>query len=167
MRYRQALFCIFIVSGLSACGDRSNSVTAERTDPVKTGSSVSPVATLKEVVANDNCGINSPLPGTDVDKSKILPVWGYAINRTNWTIPESVSIRVSSMSGDHHVVVPAKRGARKDVADALGKPELENSGFGAEADLSSLPAGAYMVSVLQIIDGKTSVCNSALPIALK
>jgi hypothetical protein len=110
MRYRQALFCIFIVSGLSACGDRSNSVTAERTDPVKTGSSVSPVATLKEVVANDNCGINSPLPGTDVDKSKILPVWGYAINRTNWTIPESVSIRVSSMSGDHHVVVPAKRG---------------------------------------------------------
>jgi hypothetical protein len=167
MRVQLALFVLFMSAMLSGCKDNASSVTTGKSDTVTTERSKLPTHAVEEVVANDNCGINAPTPGSEVDRSKSVSIWGYAMNKKDWTLPDPVTIRISSLHGNERIVLPAKRSARKDVADAFDRPEIENSGFGVEADLSALPAGAYMVSVLQVIEGKTFVCNSALPINLK
>lgn len=169
MKVNNLLLSAAVVLTMAACGPKPTS--EPDVSAVESLAEAKPVESaavaLVEVVANDNCGINAPTPGAEFDKAKILSVWGYAFDKSNWTVPVAVTVRVASLEDDQKVVVPASRGSRKDIADALNHPEIENSGFGAEVDVSILPAGSYMVSVLQEIDGKAYVCNNPLPISLK
>ena len=92
----------------------------------------------------------------------MLPAWGYVYDSEAGTIPLSVTLRISSPEAVV-MTVPAIRGRRPDVAAAFGRPELEESGFGAEMDIASLSPGQYTFSVVQELDAKRIVCESSGP----
>ena len=117
---------------------------------------------LPEIVVNEGCGINSPEPGKSYDRTVMLPAWGYVYDSEAGTIPLSVTLRISSPEAVV-MTVPAIRGRRPDVAAAFGRPELEESGFGAEMDIASLSPGQYTFSVVQELDAKRIVCESSGP----
>ncbi|WP_284449609.1 hypothetical protein [Pseudoxanthomonas mexicana] len=179
MDKKSVLFIVAASMGIASCGGPSDKgvdsspVVAESPDAEKAPdaavSASSDAPAVEEVVANDYCGINAPTPGAEYAKQKPLSVWGYAFDKANWTIPGNVSIRVSPVlpEAGNAVTVAASRGSRPDIAAALNRPELTESGFGAEVDVSQLPEGSYVVAVLQEVDGKVYVCNNPLPITLK
>lgn len=167
------LTSIMIVTlGLAACNGGSD--TTPRPDSSAAddrNSSASEVETaavaMEEVVDNESCGINAPQPGGVFPKSAKFPVWGYAFDRSSGSLPADVSVRMTAMSSGKAAVFKAARGNRPDVVEKLGKPELLESGFGVEIDVTGFEPGQYIVSVLQVVDGKYLVCNNPLPITLK
>jgi hypothetical protein len=121
---------------------------------------------LPEIVVNEGCGINSPEPGKSYDRTVMLPAWGYAYDADGGTIPSNVIVRISSPEAVA-MTVPAIRGKRPDVATAFGRPELEESGFGAEMDIAALSPGQYTFSVVQELDAKRIVCESSGPFTVR
>jgi len=173
MRYMYTFLFMVAASVLLACNKAEQatpSPSGQTTLPAASKSVPQPVAVApatSEVIANDNCDINAPKPGGTFDRTEKLAVWGYAFDKSTWAVPPAVSIRIASLHADDKLTVLATRGARRDVAEAFKRRELENSGFGIEVDVAALAPGSYLVSVLQEIGGKVYVCNSPLPIAFK
>ena len=135
-------------------------------NPSVSTSSAAINADLPEVVNNDNCGIDAPKSAGSYSRNQNLPIWGYAYDASTGEIPSKIFVRVSALDSNETIVFPAARGIREDVAVALKRPELKASGFGVEANVASLSAGRYVVSVLQEVNAKYLVCNIALPITL-
>lgn len=155
-------------SGIAETSGQRPDATVEAVElPVsKSATDKLPDIALPEEVNNDNCGINAPLPGAAYSRSEKLAIWGYAFDMSTNRIPPKITIRISALDSDAMLLFPAVRGTREDVAEALKRPELKDSGFGVEADVASLSPGRYLVSILQEADGRNLVCNSALPITL-
>ena len=91
-----------------------------------------------------------------VNKKNKLSVVGWAANVKAVTIPPTVIIQLTSSSGNNSFYAVATRIAskkRQDVADYFKNPKLENSSYQLDADISSIPQGQYLISILQS-DGK-------------
>ncbi len=152
-------------SDVSRTSDKVPEAGVETSEPSVTEAATIDAA-LPETLKNDNCGIDAPIPGGTYPRSQKLAVWGYAFDMSTSQIPTKVTVRIRGLDSNEMLIFPASRGVRDDVAEALKRPELKGSGFGVEADIASLSSGRYLVSVLQEVDGKNLVCNSALPITL-
>jgi hypothetical protein len=172
---RSSLICFVTIAAVVAAGcgrdDEKNAVAdvSKKNDVpvnVQQEKAAHVPAELPEVVVNDGCGINSPEPGKSYDRTVFLPAWGYAYDADGGTIPSKVTLRITS-SNAVAIVVPAVRGNRHDVAIAFGRPELEESGFGAEVDITSLSPGQYTFSVIQELREKRIVCNSSAPFTVR
>jgi hypothetical protein len=90
-----------------------------------------------------------------VSKKNTLSIVGWAANIKADTIPTIVIIQLTSISGNNSFYASATRIASKrpDLADYFKNPKLENSSYQLDADISSIPQGKYLISILQS-DGK-------------
>lgn len=170
MRFSHCIFLVSVSLFAIAC-ERSESTQdpsspAHTADAPEQASAADLLPALQEVVRKDSCSFNAPAPDARVITGKPLPVWGYAFDPDSALVPADVWVRLTPLSGGQAISIRAKRGAREDVAAALRRPELLNSGFGAEIDLQGLPPGKYSVAVLQRVDGKYLLCESPAPIVL-
>jgi hypothetical protein len=118
------------------------------------------------IAADDYCGVNAPIAGTDFDRKAGLSPWGWAFDRSSGKVIEKISIQIISDDNKIGITAPLTRSSRPDVAKAFGRPELENSGFIGSIDVNSLPAGVYRVSIVQRDAAKTYVCTSPSKITL-
>lgn len=167
MKSKVAVFAGTLVLSLAGCQNAEAPAQASAQAEVSASAAAQAPATAPEVVVAKDCGINAPAPGGTFDRTSKLSVWGYAINSDTSTIPPNVAVRIQALDGAHGITLEARRGERPDVAEALQNPALTGSGFGVEADVSTLPEGEYVVSVLQPDGDKVRVCNNPLPITLK
>lgn len=173
MHLRYLMTTTLAVLSLAACdagsGAASRPDAAEKAADAPTAAVPAAPAdpAREEVVDNDSCGINAPQPGGVFPRSAKFPVWGYAFDTRGGAIPDEVSVRLTALNADKTAVFKAQRGSRPDVAVKLDRPDLAESGFGAEVDVTGFEPGQYVVSVLQVVDGKWLVCNNPLPITLE
>lgn len=172
MRFRYCFLSLIAISLVASCGkdQPARQMPEATTPPVDDIGQATPGAAALpsrlEIVRNDSCSFNAPESGAQVLREHSLAVWGYAFDPDSNQIPDAIWIRLTSLTDGNVIAVPAQRGAREDVAAALGRPELLNSGFGVEMDVRKFSPGAYRVSVLQKVGNNYLVCESPGQITL-
>ena len=98
------------------------------------------------------------------DKARVK-LHGWAGNVPAGTSPKQVFVE---FEGPSKVYVQATHGIKRpDVADALKKPGLVDTGWVAYADLSDAAAGAYKVRIIQVEVQSGLVCDSNKSIVIK
>jgi len=109
---------------------------------------------------NDQPAKDAPIS----DKARVK-LNGWAGNVPAGTSPQQVIVE---FEGASKVYVQATHGIKRpDVAAALKKPGLADTGWVAYADLSEAAAGAYKVRIIQV-EGQTGlVCDSNKSIVIK
>lgn len=119
---------------------------------------------LPNACALDIVNDQSPKDASIPDKAKIK-LFGWAGNVPAGTSPKQIFVE---FEGPSKVYVQAVHGIKRpDVADALKKPGLVDTGWVAYADLSEMAAGTYKVRIIQVEGQSGLVCDSKHSIAIK
>lgn len=115
---------------------------------------------MKDFASNNSCSLDSPVAGTTVMSNVPFEPWGWAYNVVADTLPKDVTLQIINAKNDVVLTSPVTRAPRPDVAKALGKPDLTNSGFVAKLDISKLEAGTYSIKVIQQEGNSRYNCSS-------
>ncbi len=116
---------------------------------------------------NDYCSVNAPIGEAAFNTQTALRPWGWAFDRASGTIPAKIFMQLVSEDKKVSVMAPLTRSSRPGVAKAFGNPKLEMAGFVGNIDVSSLPSGTYVVSIVQKDGVNTFVCTSPSKIQLQ
>ena len=119
------------------------------------------------ISANDYCGINGPVAGSDFDRKTELKPWGWAFDLSTGKIPEKIVMQIISDDNKNGITSVLTRSSRPDVAKSFGKPEVDRAGFEGKIDVSTLAAGAYQISVVQYSPDRIYICKGPSKIVLK
>lgn len=102
---------------------------------------------------------------SEVANKENVRLSGWAGDVENGTSPQVVYLQLDGPQG---LYVRAARGTqRPDVATHFSKPGLADAGWNANVDLSAMPAGAYKVRVIQLVEGGAIACDTVRSIVLK
>lgn len=101
---------------------------------------------------------------TVTDKTKVK-LQGWAADATQGLLPQQVYLE---LEGAQKMWVRAVTGTdRPDVATHFKNPQLQNAGWSAFANLSTLPAGTYTLRVVQIMnDHSETLCETQRKLVL-
>jgi hypothetical protein len=95
-----------------------------------------------------------------------LSVTGWVVDDTIHRSPERVFVVVQSVATGERWSIPISgRTARDDVAKARNSDA--NSGFQAQMETSSLPAGEYLVFLVSWQDGPAQLCDVGRRVAIE
>jgi hypothetical protein len=109
-----------------------------------------------DVVNNVMLGNSSEVA---VKRADGLSVDGWAFDEKGAALSNVVVLQL--VNGEERYYAQLNRhGGREDLIKAFGKSELANAGYAAAVDIATLPAGQYVIQVVQKSSGKNLVCNT-------
>lgn len=109
------------------------------------------IAILASYPKQGACSIDQPERNSLVDKNKGLLIRGWAYDRLNQEVPETLTLYLINETTQKITLATVQRGElRGDVAKAFGNPSLEASGFSGSLPSNKLQAGNYHLILLQI-----------------
>lgn len=130
--FNHLLFIIFSCLFLSGCNPNND------------------VAMLSSYPKYGHCSIDSPQRGATITIEEELLISGWAYDENKKTIPGTLTMYFVNQDTNEITIATVKRGEkREDVAKVLGNPALVDSGFNGTINKGKLPAGKYLLVLLQ------------------
>jgi hypothetical protein len=135
---------------ITACDEAQNtppsaSVTAPTNTPVTSKSS----ETVKEVRNSATCAMDMPKNAAQVSATESLRIAGWAYDAETMTSPESVKVKLVSVSEQNSKIIAATRTKRPDLVVGTKNSGVEMAGVDLTIPANTLVPGKYDVVFLQ------------------
>ncbi|MFN0160800.1 MAG: hypothetical protein ACKVQQ_06190 [Burkholderiales bacterium] len=106
---------------------------------------------------------------TTASRRADMVVSGWAVDPRDESIPGKAWIQMSAVdSAMHGVIAELKRNLpRPDVAAAFKNPSFVGAGFRLPIAVSALPAGDYIIAIVQQVGADVLVCQATVRVMLE